>query len=64
MIHDEISDVATDPNIALTPDPSYKGRFRADGIRDGVNIRVIVEPKGEGIITAYPIEARKGGAGL
>lgn len=25
-----------------------------EGIRDGVNVRVIVEPHGEGIITAYP----------
>jgi filamentous hemagglutinin len=29
-------------------------RWAVEGVRDGVPIRVIVEPHGEGIITAYP----------
>ena len=29
-------------------------RFAVEGVRDGVNIKVIVEPTGEGIITAFP----------
>ncbi|HCL3683736.1 TPA: EndoU domain-containing protein [Pseudomonas aeruginosa] len=29
-------------------------RWAVEGVRDGVSIRVIVEPHGEGIITAYP----------
>ena len=29
-------------------------RWAVEGTRDGVLIRVIVEPRGEGIITAYP----------
>ena len=30
-------------------------RYAAEGTRVGVNMRVIVEPGGEGIITAYPV---------
>ncbi|MFJ6211786.1 EndoU domain-containing protein [Streptomyces sp. NPDC092296] len=30
-------------------------RFRVDGLYDGVRLRVIVEPYGEGIVSAYPL---------
>jgi len=30
-------------------------RFKAEGVVDGVNIRVIIEPGGEGIITGFPL---------
>jgi filamentous hemagglutinin len=29
-------------------------RWQVDGTRDGVNIRIIVEPDGKGVITAFP----------
>jgi filamentous hemagglutinin len=58
------SDVATDPSIPwnqLTGRPGAEFtragdpvRYAAEGTRDGVNMRVIIEPGGEGIITAYP----------
>ncbi|WP_088146777.1 EndoU domain-containing protein [Achromobacter denitrificans] len=59
-----VSDLATDPAatwIQLTGKPGAEFtlagkpvRWAVEGVRDGVNIRVIVEPRGEGIITAYP----------
>lgn len=59
-----VSDLATDPNASWTqltgkPGAQYttKGkpvRWAVEGVYDGVNVRVIVEPNGEGIITAYP----------
>jgi hypothetical protein len=30
-------------------------RYSVEGVRDGVKIRVIIEPGDEGIITAYPV---------
>ena len=30
-------------------------RYTAEGVGDGVKIRVILEPGGEGIITGFPI---------
>ena len=30
-------------------------RYTVDGVRDGLTIRVVVEPWGEGIITGYPL---------
>lgn len=30
-------------------------RFTVEGVRDGVKVRVVVEPGGEGIITGFPI---------
>lgn len=30
-------------------------RYTVEGVRDGVEIRVVVEPGGEGIITGFPI---------
>ena len=60
----EVSDVATDPNSTWTQQTGPAGslytragdpaRFAATGDRGGVPIKVIVEPAGEGIITAYP----------
>ncbi|MCX6786169.1 MAG: EndoU domain-containing protein [Candidatus Komeilibacteria bacterium] len=55
------ADIATDPGITWTKDTAWKGkyaRYIADGIRDNVNMRVIIEPKGEGIITGYPLVTR------
>lgn len=59
------SDVATDPSLRWVQQRGKAGadftkngdpvRFYVDGVRDGVNIRVIIEPSGEGIITAFPI---------
>ncbi|PPG64354.1 hypothetical protein C5C31_14995, partial [Rathayibacter rathayi] len=61
----EVSDVATDPSLRwkqnkgpLGSDYAKNGepsRILVEGLRDGVTIRVIVEPIGEGIITAFPI---------
>ena len=31
-------------------------RFYVDGVRDNIKIRVIIEPYGQGIISAYPIK--------
>jgi hypothetical protein len=53
----EISDVATDP---VSPWVKQKGtaksgpRYTAEGDREGVHIRVVLEPEGEGIVTAHP----------
>jgi uncharacterized protein YukE len=58
-----VSDIATDPNSIAKGMPndghmfSNSGkpiRWRLYGERDGVQIRVVVEPGGEGIITAFP----------
>jgi RHS repeat-associated protein len=58
-----VSDVATDPASIWKgggPGGSYwtragdPARFRVYGTRQGVQIRVIMEPAGEGIISAYP----------
>ncbi len=53
----EISDVATDPASKVTPGRS--GRLVIEGMRDGVDIRVIVEPpsKGGRIVTGFPTNA-------
>lgn len=65
----ETADIVTDPMISwerltgVTGDYTKSGkpaRFKATGTRDGVTIEVVVEPAGEGIITAYP----KSGAGV
>ncbi|MCP4308389.1 MAG: EndoU domain-containing protein [bacterium] len=60
-----VSDIATDPSLSWIQQTGKPGaaftragdpvRFYVDGVRDGVTIRVIVEPGGEGIITAFPI---------
>ena len=60
-----ISDVVTDPKInwrQLTGKPgaslTSKGvpvKYEVIGCRDGVSMKVIVAPNGEGIITAFPV---------
>jgi hypothetical protein len=54
----EVSDIATDPNLTWTPGRMENGkqRYEVIGVRDGVKIKVIDEPTGEGIITACPIK--------
>ena len=64
-----VSDLATDPNATWTQLTGKPGsdftasgkpvRWSVEGSRDGVLIRVIVEPRSEGIITAYP-QSKKG----
>lgn len=50
-----ISDIIKDPRSRWTRQPGNPPiRWRIEGTRDGVNIRVIVEPQGEGVITAFP----------
>ena len=59
------SDLATDPALQWQQITGRAGaeftragdpvRYAVEGIRDGVKIRVILEPGGEGIITAYPV---------
>ena len=65
-IINHISDIATDPNLTWVQQTGQSGsfftksgkpaRFYVDGIRDNVKIRVIIEPYGQGIISAYPIK--------
>jgi hypothetical protein len=52
----EVSDVVTDPNIEWKTNIVVQGkqRYKATGIRDGVEIDVIIEPEGVGIVTAFP----------
>ncbi|MEX3977775.1 EndoU domain-containing protein [Paraburkholderia sp. EG287A] len=52
-IVDTVSDIATDPTIAETVQAN--GRIVKNGIRDGIDIRVVIEPasKGVGIVTAF-----------
>lgn len=64
QIMHNVSDLATDPSATWTQLTGRAGanytskgapvRWAVEGVRDGVSIRVIVEPRGEGIITAYP----------
>lgn len=56
-IMDSISDIATDPNLPWKVNKKTKGfqRYSAIGKRNGIDIKVIVEPKGKGIVTGYPI---------
>ncbi|MDX6240271.1 MAG: hypothetical protein QOG10_5091, partial [Kribbellaceae bacterium] len=61
-----ISDIATDPNLVWKQQTGPVGadftkygkpvRFIVDGVRDGVKIRVVIEPRGEGIISGYPVK--------
>lgn len=60
----EVSDIATDPSLQwrqITGAPgaafTKKGapiRYEVIGNRGGIDIKVILEPGGEGIITAHP----------
>ena len=49
-----ISDIIKDPRSRWTQQPGKPVRWRIEGTRNGVDIRVIVEPQGEGVITAFP----------
>ncbi|MBE9228795.1 EndoU domain-containing protein [Phormidium sp. LEGE 05292] len=50
-----ISDMIKDPNSRWIKQPGRPpNRWRIEGTREGVNIRIIVEPQGEGVITAFP----------
>jgi len=59
-----ISDVATNPNYQWTPQTGNGGlftnagnpaRFSVVGSYEGVTIKVVVEPAGEGIVTGFPV---------
>ncbi len=60
-----VSDIATDPSLTWVQQTGKAGdeftrngvpvKYMVDGVRDGVTIRVIIQPGGEGIITAFPI---------
>ncbi len=64
QIMHNVSDLATDSTATWTQLSGKPGadftasgkpvRWAVEGTRDGVPVRVIVEPRGEGIITAYP----------
>jgi hypothetical protein len=64
-ILDNVADVATDPNSTWTWQTGRQGslytragdpsRVRIDGVRDGVNIRVIFEPATGRFVTAFPV---------
>lgn len=50
-----ISDIIKDPRSRWTRQPGNPPiRWRIEGNRNGVDIRVIVEPQGQGVITAFP----------
>lgn len=51
-----VTDIATDPNIEwhqITWTICTPPKYIADGEREGLIIRVILEPKDRGILTAY-----------
>jgi filamentous hemagglutinin len=60
------SDIATDPSLPWVQQTGKAGslftksgapaRFKVTGVRDGVTIKVVVEPAGEGIVTAHPVK--------
>ncbi|RZJ72344.1 MAG: hypothetical protein EOO45_11035, partial [Flavobacterium sp.] len=60
----EVSDIATDPSVVWVNQKGVQGalftkkgdaaRWVTDTVRDGVEIRVVIEPAGAGIITAFP----------
>jgi len=60
-----VSDIATDPSLRWIQQTGKPGaaftkagdpvRYYVDGVRGGVDIRVILEPGGEGIVTAFPL---------
>ena len=65
QIMNNVSDIATDPSLQWQQLTGRAGaeftgagdpvRYAVEGIRDGVMTRIILEPGGEGIITAYPV---------
>ncbi|MGB3404761.1 MAG: EndoU domain-containing protein [Microcoleaceae cyanobacterium] len=57
QVIDYIKDVIQDPNSRWRRQARLPGkpqRWSVEGRRDGIDIKVIVEPDGEGIITAFP----------
>jgi hypothetical protein len=50
---EEVKSVANDPASARTLQPN--GRLKVEGSRDGIDIRVIINPDGKTIRTAHPI---------
>jgi hypothetical protein len=66
QIMNAISDIATNPSLIARNVTGQQGslftksgnpaRHELVGVSNGVMIRVIVEPKGEGIITARPVQ--------
>ncbi|WP_390615422.1 EndoU domain-containing protein [Botrimarina colliarenosi] len=60
----EVSDIATDPSLTWIQQTGKPGamftksgkptRWYVIGERGGVKIKVVIEPAGEGIITAHP----------
>ncbi len=62
----QVSDIASDPSISWNQITGKAGaeftkkgkpvRYEAKGVRDVVKVKLIIEPGGEGIITAYPIQ--------
>ena len=60
-IIDNVNNVARDWESIWTKAPdrhskSGPSRYYAIGSRAGIRIKVVIEPKGEGILTAYPIQ--------
>ena len=61
----EVSDIVTDPAVTWVNTSGKQGafftnagrpaRWKGVAVRDGVPIKVIYEPAGEGIITAHPV---------
>jgi filamentous hemagglutinin len=61
---DTIADIATDPNSKWTQQTGSPGarftkkgvpvKWKVEGTRNGVDITVIVEPDGRGIVTGFP----------
>lgn len=50
-----ISDIIKDPHSRWIKQPGKPPfRWRIEGTREGVDIRIIVEPQGQGVITAFP----------
>jgi hypothetical protein len=63
-IMNHVSDIATDPDSyfenatgpagSLYTNAGNPAKIWAEGVRDGVYVRVLTEPAGRGIVTAYP----------
>ncbi|UOE46134.1 EndoU domain-containing protein [Agromyces larvae] len=67
-IIDAVLDIATDPTLEWSQTKGIAGqdftrngapsRYSVIGNRDGIDILVSIEPRGEGIITAFPTEKK------
>jgi hypothetical protein len=63
-IMDVVSDIVTDPTSTIIQDTGIPGtyytkvgkpaKFYVFGVKDGIKIKIVVMPAGEGIITAHP----------